>query len=73
MSSEETLNELRKILEKIYERTEIGKLPTYILVGKKEFERIKHECDWEFDEEDSFFLFGLESLVVHKRSFLDVI
>ena len=52
---------------------EIGKPPTYILVGKKEFERIKHECDWEFDEEDSFFLFGLEVLAVHKRSFLDVI
>jgi len=51
---------------------EIGKPPTYILVGKKEFERIKHESDWEFDKEDSF-LFGLEVLVVHKRSFLDVI
>lgn len=67
---------LMRIVEKIQEATELGRPPTYILVGKKEIEEIKRKINLEWlqeDEDIAYFLFGCEVLITHKSSLLDVI
>ena len=67
---------LKEIIEKIWEATEIGRAPTYILLGKEEMKRIQQIEGFEQIREDddaTYFIFGCEVLITHKRSFFDVI
>jgi len=67
---------LKEIIEKIREATELGRPPTYILLGKEEMKRIQQIEGFEQirkDDDATYFIFGCEVLITHKRSFLDVI